>query len=169
MLHTLEKHREFLVPHRSSRSTCGARSAAAAAAHPPSRSRVAATSGRWRRRRRPRGARRPPHRMSICDPASCDAGLSCGYCLQLLPTCPDPASISAHQGLQGCEPGDVSRGEICEGSGACGTSDEANNCQCLAISASNAGLSRLCSRLSRSSLTLRSFLQVRTASLAPSG
>ena len=66
--------------------------------------------------------------MPSCDYNMCHAGASCGICLQLLNTTDCPLPSRVQQGLQSCEPGDVSPGELCEGSGNCGTDNRAENC-----------------------------------------
>jgi hypothetical protein len=64
--------------------------------------------------------------MALCSLSDCDAGIECGFCLQLLNgSCP----TNFPHGLQGCQAGDVSVNELCEGSDSCGTSDHANNCE----------------------------------------
>ena len=65
----------------------------------------------------------------------CDAGAECGMCLMLLreETCPDSIDAFQHDidaaGLEvrfNCE--HIPSGGVCEGSGECGTDDDANNC-----------------------------------------
>ena len=64
---------------------------------------------------------------TTCDPAACTA-VACGYCLVLLDESECPGSARVQQGLQSCEAGDVAAGELCEGSGDCGTSEAQDNC-----------------------------------------
>ena len=70
----------------------------------------------------------PSPSRAPCDYSLCLGGASCGICLRLLNTTDCPLPSRVEQGLQSCEPGDVSAGELCEGSGNCGTDNTAENC-----------------------------------------
>ena len=71
----------------------------------------------------------------IIDCEECDAGASCGMCLVLVLQDKCPTDIDAFQHMIDADGLavrtrclDVNRGEVCEGSGECGTDDGADNC-----------------------------------------
>ena len=68
--------------------------------------------------------------MPQCGPTDCDAGVSCGMCLQLLPNgqCPDGPHALA---MPDCQPGEeIGVGQLCvaNNAGECGTDIHADNC-----------------------------------------
>ena len=73
--------------------------------------------------------------QDIIDCEECDAGAVCGMCLVLVLKDECPTNVDDFQHMMDangllvrtrCQ--DVFRGEACEGSGECGTSDHADNC-----------------------------------------
>ena len=69
----------------------------------------------------------PPAPPLSCSDPTCDAGASCGYCLQLVSQreCPRPGP-GGFTGLRSCDL--AAADELCEGSGECDTDNEADNC-----------------------------------------
>ena len=70
----------------------------------------------------------PPMPPLSCSDPTCDAGSSCGLCLQLVQhrECPRPGPDGL-SGLRSCDTAAVN--ELCEGSGECDTDDEVDNCR----------------------------------------
>ncbi len=67
----------------------------------------------------------PPPPRSSCEFMGCDAGASCGLCLQKLPAAECPAFWASSWMMHTC--GKVPPGELCEAVGECGTT-EIDNC-----------------------------------------
>ena len=76
----------------------------------------------------PRPPPPPPLPPLSCSDPACDAGASCGYCLQLVQQreCPRPSANGVLL-LRSCDVAAVD--EVCEGSGECGTNPAADNCR----------------------------------------